>query len=63
MANQMTMKRRVIWGCVQMQPSARQRIWVCESVVLLVIWINAVLSAGETFLMVEVGWMVGRKPL
>jgi len=63
MVNGMT-KRRVIWGCVQTRPSVKRRVWVCESaVVLLVISINAMVSAGETCWMVEMGCVVGRKSL
>jgi len=65
MANRMTMKRRVIWGGgVQIRPSMRRRVWVCESaVVLLVMSIKTVMSAGETCWVVEVGCVVGRKSL
>ena len=60
MANQMTMKRRVIWGHVQMQPSVRRRVRVCKSaVLLLVISIYAVVSAW----VLEVGCVVGMKSL
>ena len=60
MANRMTMKQRVIWGRVQMQPTVRRRVWVCKSaVLLLVISINAVVSAW----VFEVGCVVGRKSL
>jgi len=60
MANQMTMKRRVIWGRVQTRPSVRRRVRVCKSAVLfLVISINAVVSAW----VLEVGCVVGKKSL
>ena len=62
MANQMTMKRRVIWGWgrVQTRPSVRRRVRVCKSAVLfLVISINAVVSAW----VLEVGCVVGKKSL
>ena len=60
MANQMTMKRRMIWGRVQMRPSVRRRVRVCKSAVLfLVISINAVVSAW----VLEVGCVVEKKSL